>query len=104
MRTAGYALLGFLAGMAAGAVAAILVVFLTYDVLRLASHGADGLSGFGTFTLLALLFGLGGGIAGALWFAGKAKGDGPVPAYAIVAAVLAILLFVLFFGFGGVFF
>jgi hypothetical protein len=102
MRTAGFAILGFLAGMAAGAVAAYLLVFLIYDVLELASHGADGLSGFGTLILLALVLCLGGGIGGAIWFAGKAKGAGSPPAIAIVAAALAILLFFLFFGFGGI--
>lgn len=104
MRSAGFALLGFLAGAAVGAVAAVLLVFLIYDVLGLASHGADGLSGFGTFMLLALLLCLGGGIGGAIWFAGKAKSDGPAPAYVIVGAVLVILLFFLFFGFGGIIF
>lgn len=102
MRTAGYALLGFLAGAALGAVAAVLLVFLIYDVLRLASHGADGLSGFGTMVLLGLLLCLGGGIAGASWFAGKAKHGGQAPATLIAVAFLAILVFFLFFVVGGI--
>lgn len=104
MRTAAYAMLGFLAGVAAGAVAAILLVFLIYDVLGLASYGADGLSGFGTFMLLALVLCLGGGVGGAIWFAGKAKGGAQAPVALVVAAFLAIVAFFLFFGFGGIVF
>lgn len=98
MRSVGFGMLGFLCGAVLGLIAAVLLLFLIYDVLGLASHGADGLSGFGSFMLLGPLLALGGGIAGAIWFARRA-GSGGGAATPLIAALLLVAALFLFLGF-----
>ncbi|MGQ0660795.1 hypothetical protein [Sphingosinicella sp.] len=102
MRTAGFALLGFLGGALAGFALATLVVILWYDALGIGDHGGDGMSGMATFIVLAPALSLIGGIAGAVLLGRKAGEGTRSPAFA-VAAALIVLLFVALFGFSGMF-
>lgn len=105
MRTAGYALLGFLGGTAAGLVLAVLLAFLLYDVLGAGSgQGGDHMSGMAALLLLLPVMGLIGGIGGAAWLGRKARSGAAVPAYGVAAVVIALVLGLLFFGGGGIFF
>ena len=97
MRVAGFGLLGFLVGAIAGLVAALLLVFLIYDVLGVGQgQGGDGLSGFASFMVFGPLGALAGGVGGAIWFARRA-GSGGSTTPMLIALVLMLGLFVLFF-------
>lgn len=91
MRAAGYALLGFVAGAAAGFILALLSVVLWYDVLQLGPRGGDGLSGLASFLFFAPTLSLVGGCVGAAWLGRRAGGQSATP----IVVVLLLLLFVL---------
>jgi hypothetical protein len=98
-------LVGLIAGAFAGIGAALLFVFLWYDVFGIGDHGGDRLSGFSTFMALGALLGLVGGVGGAVWMVrlgdGDAEGSGIGGGSKIVIAAAAIILLVfIFFGFG----
>lgn len=105
MRTAGYALLGFLAGAAAGLVLAVLFAVLVYDVLGVGSgQGGDHMSGLAALIVLLPLMALILGVSGAVWLGGKAANGKEVPAWAAATGVIVLIIGVLFFFGGGLFF
>lgn len=91
MRAAIFALIGFVAGALAGVMAAFLAVLLWYDLLGIGDHG-DGLSGFASFMALSLLFGLAGGVAGAILLGRRATGGQSAPAKLPIAIAAAFIL------------
>jgi hypothetical protein len=91
MRVTGFALLGFITGAVAGAAAALLALILWYDVLGVGDHGGDGMSGLSAAIVLAPLFGLGGGVLGAIWFGRRASAGPMGPAYVVVPLILIVV-------------
>ena len=98
-------LVGLIAGAFAGIGAALLFVFLWYDVLGIGDHGGDGMSGFATFMALGALLGLVCGVLGAIWMVRMADGDAEASSSGggskvVIVGVAIILLVFIFFGFG----
>jgi hypothetical protein len=96
----GLGLLGFLAGAMVGLLAAVLALFLWYDVLRSGDHGGDGLEGAATFMLLAPPLALAGGVAGAFWLARSARAGSKG---VTIALLIVLLIFAAFFTLGPMF-
>lgn len=91
----GRALIGFVLGALAGLLAALLFVFLWYDVLAIGDHGADGLSGAATGMMLAPALALAGGLAGAFWLgrsAGSRRGGLTIALLALLLIVVILLI------------
>ena len=91
MRVTGFALFGSLAGAVGGLVAALMALVLWYDVLGIGHRGGDGMSGLSAALLLAPLFGLVGGVLGAIWFGRRASAGPMGPRYIVVPLILMVV-------------
>lgn len=91
MRVTGFALFGSLAGAIGGLIAELLALVLWYDVLEIGQRGGDGMSGLAAALVLAPLFGLVGGVLGAIWFGRRASAGPMGPKFVVVPLILMVV-------------
>lgn len=91
MRVTGFALFGFLVCAVGGLLAALLALVLWYDVLGIGHRGGDGMSGLSAALVVAPLFGLVGGVLGAIWFGRRANAGPMKPRYIVVPLILMVV-------------